>query len=243
MKRQPFTLSAAGAAVLSLLALADPGAAWAGERPHHQAATQRTSPMPAPRTGTLKVAHPAKVPETTILFWDGPIFPPMAQQLEKAIAENKATTKRFLLVLNSPGGSVREGEKVIAELRQLKETHRFDTAVHAGQTCGSMCPFIYAQGQTRLAAPASMWLFHEVAIANPATHRPIRLDRQNWLNLIDKYFVPEGISQAWIEDIKARAQNYDYYASGDSLIRKRSGLITKTMSDARYRNVPSTPQG
>lgn len=233
MKRKVFTAS-----IVCLMVVALPGLASAAER-QLRPAQQHVQPFPRQIAGTLKVNRPPNG-DTTILFWNGKIFPPMAKQLAKAIADNKATSNRFLLVLNSPGGSVIESEKVIALLQELKKTHQLDTAVHAGKMCGSMCPFIYAQGQRRMAAPASMWLFHEILHWEPG--QTPYLERQTWLKLVEKYWVPAGVSPEWISSVKSAVKNRDVYASGDSLIANGSNFITKQIPDAQYRNIASGPQ-
>ena len=67
------------------------------------------------------------------------------------------------------GGSVAEGERVIDVLRQIKATHQLETVVAPGDVCASMCVFIYVQGQKRLGALTSSWLFHEVSHMDPIT--------------------------------------------------------------------------
>lgn len=240
MKGKLFTARSACASALCLLGIAMPASLWAAERDptqtpgisnparsvHHRAA------------GTLKIARSPQKPDTIYLIWKGPMYPPMAKQFAKAIAEHRATSSRFVLLLNSPGGSVAEGERVIALLQDLRQTHRLDTLVQAGWTCGSMCPFVFAQGERRFAAPASMWLFHEVSVADPATGKPLTLNRERWLGLIDKYFVPAGLSETWLEKMKTVVVSRDYFVSGDSLIQHHSGLITGATSNAIPRNIP-----
>lgn len=205
--------------------------------------TKHIQTLPIQRAGTLKVARSAKNADTTILVWTGQINHPMAKQFEAAIAKYAATSKRFLIQLNSPGGSVPEGEKVITLLRKLKETHQVDTLVRAGWTCGSMCPFIFAQGEHRYAAPASMWLFHEIVHVDVKTGKPLHLNRQRWLGLIDNYFVPAGVSERWLDHMTTVVRSRDLFASGDSLMQKRAGLITKRIPDVMERNIPAGPEG
>lgn len=246
MKQSQFSLRVTRASIAGLLtvAISIPSALHA--EPQHHASIDRTQKIARPPSqvaGTLKVARSQANKQTTILVWTGPIFRPMAKQFERAIEENKSRSTRFLLQLNSPGGSVSEAEKVIALLRNLKETHRVDTLVRAGWTCGSMCPFIYAQGENRYAAPASMWLFHEILYSDPKTGKPMHLERQRWLGLIDDYFVPAGLSESWLDKMKTIVKSRDLYVSGDSLLRNKAGLITKHIPDVLERNIPTAPQG
>ena len=78
----------------------------------------------------------------------------MSDEISAAFEQNKSTIKKVELKLDSVGGSVAEGEKVIDVLKKIKTTHKLYTVVGAGRRCGSMCVFIYVQGQKRFAAPA-----------------------------------------------------------------------------------------
>ncbi len=101
----------------------------------------------------------------------------MSAEINEAFEQYKDRVNTVELKLDSGGGSVKEGERVISILQNIKKTHKLATAVGAGKKCGSMCVFIYVQGQKRLAAPASLWLFHEVSMKDKHTHRIARLDR------------------------------------------------------------------
>jgi ATP-dependent protease ClpP protease subunit len=234
MKRTSITASGLWAVSFCVLAVAVSGAPWAAE-PKAPAKEQQAQSIQQV-AGTLRYQ---KFPQkgTTVLYWNGGIYPPMAQTFEAALAQFKPDTKRFVLVLDSPGGSVNESEHVIALLRDLKKTHRFDTAVDAGATCASMCPFIYAQGQRRMAAPASMWMFHETMRIN-VKGDPLYLERDLWIELVDKYFPPAGISPRWIDHLKGAVKSRDYFASGDSLLRTKTGLITNAIKNFRDRDIP-----
>ena len=94
-----------------------------------------------------------------------------------------------------------------------------------------MCVFLYAQGQQRYAAAASLWLFHEVSYKDPATGRVNKLDRDKWLSLINSYLVPAGVSSEWIVDLKQHAFGSDYWRTGEALVREHSGLVLRTTSD------------
>ncbi len=234
MTRTSITASGLRAISFCMLAVAASGALWAAE-PNAPAKEQHAQRIQV-TAGTLRYQ---KFPRkgTTVLYLNGMIAPPMAKTFEAALAQFKPETKRFVLVLDSPGGSVDESEHMIALLRDLKKTHRFDTAVDAGATCASMCPFIYAQGQRRMAAPASMWMFHETMRVS-VKGDPLYLERDLWIGLVDKYFPPAGISPRWIDHLKGAVKSRDYFASGDSLLRTKTGLITNPIKNFRDRNIP-----
>ena len=125
--------------------------------------------------GRLKIKGPTSGSNTVVMGWQGEIAAPMAAQISEAFEARKAGATRFLLLLDSGGGSVAEGERVIEVLRRIKRTHELMTAVAHGQKCGSMCVFIFVQGQERIGALTSAWLFHEVSRLDPNTqpdHHP-----------------------------------------------------------------------
>jgi len=216
--------------VLGVLALSGGGAG----------AADNAISLPAKRPMIAVKPSPVRS-DTIIITFSGKIQAPLADEIARAFDSHKATTKRVLLTINSGGGSVGEGKKVIAVLARIKATHQLDTYVKAGQHCGSMCVFLYAQGHKRYAAPASLWLFHEVSFTDNATKQITRLDRPKWIELIDTYLAPSGVSPAWIASLKQHAFGADYWRTGEALIRERSGLIHKATSDEIKRTV--VPKG
>jgi hypothetical protein len=116
-------------------------------------------------------------------------------------------------------------------LEQIRKTHRLDTSVLQGNTCGSMCVFIYLQGETRYGALSSTWLFHEVSHRDPVTKKVARLDRHAWELLVDKYFRRAGVSEPWIADMKPRTVGANYWQTGADLVRTRSGIIHKPLGN------------
>jgi ATP-dependent protease ClpP protease subunit len=172
-----------------------------------------------------------------VMLWAGVIEAPMSTEISAAFELNKNRVKAVELKLNSGGGSVKEGEKVIRVLQDIRRTHKLVTSVGAGHKCGSMCVFIYVQGQKRFAAPASLWLFHEVSIADRKTHRITRLDRARWEELVQKYLVPAGVNQAWINEVESHTDQTDYWQTGQSLIQNGSNLIHRALPDERHRRI------
>jgi hypothetical protein len=65
--------------------------------------------------------------------------------------------------LDSAGGQVEEGDRVLAVLNEIKLLHQLITVVPHGKLCASMCIPISLQGEDRLATRASLWIFHEAA--------------------------------------------------------------------------------
>jgi hypothetical protein len=97
--------------------------------------------------------------ETGTLYvdWAGPIVAGMADDLRATVSQ------RVALFLDSRGGRVEEGDRVIEVLNEIKLRHQLITVVPHGKLCASMCIPIFLQGEERLAARASLWIFHEAA--------------------------------------------------------------------------------
>lgn len=192
--------------------------------------------------GELKVSNSSTRTDTVLLTWHGPIMAPMANQIRDAFESRKWQAKRFAFRISSYGGSVAEGERVIEVLRQIKATHELETVVTQGDVCASMCVFIYVQGSKRYGALTSSWLFHEVSHMDPVTKQTTKLDRAAWERLVDKYFRPAGVSDAWIAELKPHTVNSDYWQTGADLIRSNSGIIHEPLANQTARILTPGPR-
>ncbi|MEI9899070.1 MAG: ATP-dependent Clp protease proteolytic subunit [Hyphomicrobium sp.] len=201
------------------------------------AAIIATTPYAHAAVGKLKLSKSSRLPDILVMTWRGEVRPGMAKVIRAAFDKYKDRFHVIELILDSPGGSVHEGEKVIAVLQQIKKTHRLITIVMPGKRCGSMCPFIYMQGQKRFAAPASIWLFHEVSRSDKRTHKIYELDRAQWESLIEKYWLPAGVNPVWIAEMKTHTFQSDYYQTGQDLLDHDSGIVHKPLSDEMRRKV------
>lgn len=181
-------------------------------------------------------------PGTVVLNWIGPVASPMAQLIESAFREHKQRTSRVVFKISSGGGSVAEGERVIEVLRQIRSTHPLETVVEQGRTCGSMCVFIYLQGQTRTAALSSLWLFHEVSHSDPVTKKIVRLDRAAWEKLVTRYYGPAGVSAEWTEKMKPLTIDSDYWQTGADLINANSGIVHLGLGNQKERLIADRPR-
>jgi hypothetical protein len=93
----------------------------------------------------------------------GPIVAGTADDVRAALGKHDTTLNRVVLFLDSAGGKVDDGDRVIEVLNEIKLRHQLITVVRHGKLCASMCIPIFLQGEDRLAARASIWLFHEPA--------------------------------------------------------------------------------
>ncbi len=200
-------------------------------------ATIAAIPCNAQASGQLKLSKSSRHPEVLTMRWKGQVRRGMAEKIHAAFERHKSSYRTIRLILDSPGGSVREGERVIEVLQDIKATHRLYTVVMPGKRCGSMCVFIYVQGQKRFAAPASIWLFHEVSRSDKHTRKIYELDRAQWERLIEKYWLPAGVNPAWIAEMKQHTFQTDYYQTGNDLLQQDSGIVHKSLSDELRRKV------
>ncbi len=158
----------------------------------------------------------------------------MAQEIEKVFDAFKSTRRRFVLALNSGGGSVAEGERVIAVLQRIRQTHQLDTAVERGARCGSMCLPVYLQGTNRYGAHSSSWLFHEITRPSPNFGKHTRVDG-SYRRLIEKYWIPAGVSRSWIDRMLPLADGHDYWQTGENLIKDGANIITRPLENRTRR--------
>lgn len=202
------------------------------------AAAVAASPMAradAPAPGRL-IVEPSEANDGAItLRWNGRVASPMAAQIRNAFQSQKARSNRVVLKIHSGGGSVAEGEQVIEVLREIRKTHALETVVEQGQMCGSMCVFIYLQGQRRVAALSSLWLFHEVSHHDPNTYKITRLDRPAFERLVEKYYGAAGVSRDWTERMKPLTVASDYWQTGADLMRDKSGIVHVALGNQRER--------
>jgi hypothetical protein len=89
---------------------------------------------------------------TLYIDWSGPIVAGMADDLRTTLDKYGTVLDRVVLFLDSAGGQVEEGDRVIAVLNEIKLRHQLITVVPHGKLCASMCIPIFLQGEDRLAA-------------------------------------------------------------------------------------------
>jgi len=210
-------------------------AVWAGPAVSEPPVLQGP-PGPTGDRGKLTVTSPVGSPGTVVLRWDGTIAAPMAQDIGNAIDAFKSSRRRFVLVLNSGGGSVAEGERVIALLQKIRTTHQLDTAVERGARCGSMCVPIYLQGQSRFGARSSAWLFHEITRPSTNFGKHTKVEG-SYMRLIQKYWIPAGVSKTWVDRMLQLADGHDYWQTGENLLADGANIITRPLENRTKRNL------
>src|SRR5262245_17280831 len=158
---------------------------------------------------------------TLNIEWSGPIARGMADYLRSTFATYGAGLHRVNLFLDSAGGQVEEGDRVIHVLDELKQTRRLVTVVEDDKLCASMCIPIFLQGNDRLAGRTSGWIFHEVTGLG-ADKKELK---QQTLLLLDRYYVPAGVSADWIKRIVPIIERASLWQCGGDLIKANTGIV------------------
>ena len=170
---------------------------------------------------------------TLLISWNGPVVVGMSAYLRGVIEKHASESRRIVLHLDSIGGDVEEGERAIAVLQEIKATHWLVTLVMHGDICASMCVPIYLQGTDRVAAPASLWLIHEVAILEDDGKE--RMDREETLRLFTRYYLPAGVSAQWLKSIFPVIDGTNLWLTGQDLITLKTGIITHPLKNTTPR--------
>ena len=166
---------------------------------------------------------------TLYIEWSGPLVAGMADDLHAAFGKYVTASDRVVLFLDSAGGQVEEGDRVIEILNEIKKGHQLITVVLHGKLCASMCIPIFLQGHDRLAARASLWIFHEAA--RRETNGDKRTDKAETWRLFRKYYLPAGVSMNWLKSIAPMIKEANLWQTGGDLIRAKTGIITHALGD------------
>ena len=168
--------------------------------------------------------------DAVILSWSSPVGAPMARRIEEAYRKYGNDTSIFVIDLNSPGGTVAEGKRVVQLLDRVARTHRVETRVGAGGDCLSMCVPIFLTGETRVAAANARFMFHEPASydsftgerANePSFERRFAADR-----FFDRYFENSPMTPAWRAQLERDWVGREVWKTGEELWEENSGVLT-----------------
>ena len=116
-------------------------------------------------------------PDRIVLGWSGPVQEPMSERVAAAFDRYKADRRRLVLILNSPGGSIDHGRKVVAAIRA--HDRAIDTLVQKAGVCASMCVPIFLAGTRRMADPEAYFMFHQVSLNSSARENTKRQEIRN----------------------------------------------------------------
>lgn len=136
------------------------------------------------------------------------------------------TRPQLILRLNSPGGSVPEGQLMIEELKALKAKGvQLITEVRNGDQCGSMCLPIYLTGDERHAGDVAAFYFHGV-LTNALCTEIDSAATEKYL----EQMLSLGMNRGFAEKLKSEAvfaTPSKTWFSGKDLFKEGRGFITK----------------
>ena len=170
------------------------------------------------------------------LSWSGTITDPMSECILGEFEKAKSKTRRVVLNLDSKGGDLGAADRTIAALKKIRETHYLETMVSQGGTCGSACIPVFLAGERRWGALTSSWLFHEVGRWIDPQRRNLTTDREKTERVFQEYFLPAGVSEAWLKRLRPLIQHSDYWQTGQNLWEDKSGVITHPIGNLTPRS-------
>ena len=176
--------------------------------------------------GTLTVEEER---DRVILSWRGGIQAPMAAKLEEAFRAHARSTRRFVIALHSPGGSLDEGRDVIRLIRRMQQTHAVDTVIRDRNACASMCVAVYLAGTRRTAAPKARFMFHEVSFRDNLSGKAEAVPKEAIGRATDQFFErylkPAGLDARWLADLREAVRGKNVWRTAQELIAQRAGVV------------------
>ena len=186
--------------------------------------------------------------ERVVLAWSGPVQEPMSERIAAALERYRTDPRLLVLLLNSPGGSIEHGRKVIAVMRA--RTRPVNTLVQKAGVCASMCVPIYLSGTQRMADPEARFMFHQARLSSSVTQRvkQQRLsddDKARFTQAVKKFEANatdelfredigiRGVNIDWAETMRGKiAGRHDIWMSGQQLMDEGSGIVDRLVRTA-----------
>jgi ATP-dependent protease ClpP protease subunit len=182
---------------------------------------------------TLSISEEA---DRIMLGWSGPVQEPMSERVAAALDRYKADRRRLVLVLNSPGGSIEHGRKVVAAIRARDRA--IDTLVQKSGVCASMCVPIFLAGTQRIADPEAYFMFHEASLNSSSKEnvkgQPFSDSEKVLVKIIETQVTDEffrndigirGVSVLWLARMREKISGRDIWMSGQQLVDEGSGIV------------------
>jgi len=175
-----------------------------------------------------------------VLGWSGPVQEPMSERVAAAIDRYKADRRQLVLILNSPGGSIEHGRKVVAAIRARDRA--IDTLVEKAGVCASMCVPIFLAGTRRMADPEAYFMFHEASLNSSARQNTKRQELSDSEKVVvsqavktiethvtDELFRSDigirGVSVGWLARMREKISGHDIWMSAQQLVDEGSGIV------------------
>ena len=179
-------------------------------------------------------------PDRILLGWSGPVQEPMSERVGAALDQFKSDQRRLVLVLNSPGGSIEHGRKVVAAIRARNRA--MDTFVQKAGVCASMCVPIFLAGTKRVADPDAYFMFHEASLTGSARDMMKRQElgeanravvaevvktvkTQATDDLFHKDMGIRRVNTAWLAGLRKKIPGRDIWMSAQQLVDEGSGVV------------------
>lgn len=180
--------------------------------------------------GTLSVERET---DRVVLSWRGKVDAPMAQRIEEAFRSHAGETRRFVLSLHSPGGSLEHGREVIRIIKGMQRTHDVDTVVERRNACASMCVPIYLAGHRRTADRRARFMFHEVSFRESVSEEKAAAPKIAIERATDSFFardlaVPE-VNAEWLKGMRRAIRGKDVWRTGEQLMDERAGIVQQLL--------------
>ena len=206
-------------------------------------AAPSAEPLPAtPRDGEKRTRAPvretsAKLREamTFELMSDGKLYavgtitPGIAKVFAAEVEKRGSYIKT--IVLQSPGGSVRDA----LDMGRLIRKHKFATEVEANKYCASSCPLVFAGGVERRAGPKAALGVHQVSALGQGLSNDDGMNSAQQISAIcQKYLREMGIDLGvWVHAMETPRDELYYFkpdellslklaTSADSAVKKKA---------------------
>ena len=181
-------------------------------------------------------------PDSIVLGWSGPVQEPMSERVAAALDRYKADQRRLVLILNSPGGSIEHGRKVVAAIQARDRA--IDTLVQKAGVCASMCVPIFLAGTKRMADPEAYFMFHQVSLNISARENMKRQEFSETekaafsaafktieTQATDEFFRSDigirGVNVVWLARMREKISGRDIWMSGQQLADEGSGIVDR----------------
>lgn len=186
-------------------------------------------------------------PDRIVLGWSGPVQEPMSDRVAAALDRYRTDRRRLVLILNSPGGSVEHGRKVVAAIHGRDRP--IDTLVQKVGVCASMCVPIFLAGAERKADPEAYFMFHQVSLDRSAKENLKRRELSDSERaavtqvvktietaITDDFFHNDfgirGVNAAWLAMMRRKIADRDVWMSGQQLVDEGSGIVDSLVGTA-----------
>ena len=172
--------------------------------------------------------------DVTAIAITGAILPPMVDDLA-VLLHSIPLDRKVILDLDSAGGEMEEGNKIIALVGQERKRRHIDTLVWYGHLCASMCIPICLQGEKRHGAALSVWMFH------PAHKEDSPFPSSAATATILSDLVSYGMNREWLEALDRRdvfSTPGEFWISGADLYAQGAGVITDLLPAQRRLRLP-----